>query len=65
MPSKRAKSTHGGARKGGGRKPDGEKPKVRIMLTIDESDLAKLDRLTGNRSAWVAERIRKAREPKL
>jgi hypothetical protein len=57
------KPAHGGARKGAGRKPEGEKPKTKIMITLDEELLAKLDRMTTNRSKWIAERIKKAKEP--
>ena len=58
------KPTHGGARKGAGRKEgSGTKPPTSTRSIRLPNDLwAKLDRLTGNRSKWVADRIKKAKE---
>lgn len=56
------KSNHGGARKGAGRKPTGS-TKIKVMLSLDPEDVAKLDSLTANRSAWVTEKIRRAKSP--
>jgi len=56
----------GGARKGAGRKAgSGEGRKVVTRsISLPPELWAKLSRLTGNRSAWVADKIRKAKEPK-
>lgn len=58
------KPTHGGARKGAGRKAgSGTAPPTSTRsIRITDELWAKLDRMTGNRSAWVAEKIRKAKE---
>ena len=64
MSAKKKPATKGGARKGSGRKPTGRINR-KIMLTIHPDLIAKLDRLTGNRSKWVAGKIRNAREPRL
>lgn len=53
------KPTHGGAREGSGRKPQG---RVKVMITLPPELLAKLDRLTTNRSRWVGEKIRRSKE---
>ena len=59
------KPTHGGARKGAGRKAgSGEGPKTETRSISMPPELwAKLDRMTTNRSKWIAERIKKAKEP--
>jgi len=63
MSEKPTKSNHGGARKGAGRKP-GRKV-VSGSVTMEPALWAKLDKLTDNRSAWIAERVKRARTPKL
>ena len=63
MSEKPTKSNHGGARKGAGRKPGRKTESSSITLTFEL--WAKLDKLTDNRSAWIAERVKRARTPKL
>jgi len=50
----------GGKREGAGRKKEGNKRKGTINL--DAELWAKLDRLTPNRSRWVASKIKAAKE---
>ena len=57
------KPTRGGKREGAGRKP-GRKV-VSGSVTMEPTLWAKLDKLTDNRSAWIAERVKRARIPKL
>jgi len=53
------KPTRGGKREGAGRKP-GRKV-VSRSVTMEPVLWAKLDKLTDNRSAWIAERVKRAR----
>jgi hypothetical protein len=57
--------SHGGARKGAGR-PAGSgtaPPTSTRSIRLTDDLWAKLDRMTTNRSKWIAERIKKAKEP--
>ena len=58
-PLKQMKPTRGGKREGAGRKP-GRKV-VSGSVTMEPALWAKLDKLTDNRSAWIAERVKRAR----
>lgn len=54
------KSNRGGARPGAGRKPKGHVP---IMITISPELVARLDRMTNNRSAFIAKLLHDALPP--
>lgn len=51
------KTNRGGARPGAGRKRKGHVP---IMITIHPTLVARLDAVTDNRSAFIAELLEKA-----